>query len=350
MGVFGIFKLKGFDPDAFEKELTQLTKQISSTQQQIYSLKGKSKRWVFFLSKIFIAAYALIVVYIYQKVPRLPIAKNKTVNFIRNQSNEQRMVLVGFPLVGYLIVYLINSMFKISVRRREKSLQTLKKKHSLKIEELKKITNFNTTNELLNKYGGQDERKKAKDDTGDKPTKKQTNVARQINTPTTQQQQQQQQIIKRLQNLQANPPVQAPRTFQDRILDFIVGSDNNEATENRYALICKQCLTHNGLAPPGSTNPFKVSYICPNCGFLNGETDTERTATPIETEELKSNSISPLPVDPAVNSPLLDDAMDHPTAGQTSHNQPDESTLIKPKDTYSSSFNRLSSESPHADS
>mmetsp|Transcript_7960 Transcript_7960/g.10026 ORF Transcript_7960/g.10026 Transcript_7960/m.10026 type:complete len:351 (-) Transcript_7960:63-1115(-) len=346
MGVFGIFKLKGFDPDTFEKELTQLTKQISNTQQQIYSLKGKSKRWVFSLSKLFITAYALIVVYIYQKVPKSLISRNKIVNFIRNQSNDQLMVLVGFPLVGYLIIYLINSIFKLSVRRREKHLQTLKKKHSLKIEELKKITNFNTTNELLNKYGNQEDRKKPKDETGNKETKKQSNVPRQINTPNAQQQQQQQQIIKRLQSLQANPPVQAPRTFQDRILDFIVGSDNNEATENRYALICKQCLTHNGLAPPGSTNPFKVSYICPNCGFLNGETDTERTTTPIETEELKSNAVSPLPVDPAVNSPLIDVVMDDSTADQTSDSQPVESTLIESKDTHSSSFNRLSNESP----
>lgn len=350
MGVFGIFKLKGFDPDTFEKELTQLTKQISNTQQQIYSLKGKSKRWVFSLSKIFIITYALILVYIYQKVPRSPIARNKIVNFIKSQSNDQLMVLVGYPVVGYLIVYLINSIFRLSVGRRERHLQSLKKNHSLKIEELKKITNFNTTNELLNKYGNQEERKKSKDESRNKATKKQLDGSRQINTPNAQQQQQQQQIIKRLQSLQENPPVQKPRTFQDRVLDFIVGSDNNEATENRYALICKQCLTHNGLAPPGSTNPFKVSYICPNCGFLNGETEIEETITPIETEELKSNEVAPLAVDPALNKPLIDDVMDEATPNPISGDQTVEPTLIEPKDTHSSSFNRQTNESPLQDS
>ena len=351
MGVFGIFKLKGFDPDTFEKELTQLTKQISNTQLQIYSLKGKSKRWVFSLSKIFLTTYALILVYIYQKVPRSPIARNKIVNFIESQSNGQLMVLVGFPVVGYLIVYLINSIFRLSVGRREKRLQTLKKKHSLKIEELKKITNFNTTNELLNKYGNQDERKKSKDETDNKATaKKQVGASRQINSPNAQQQQQQQQIIKRLQSLQENPPMQKPRTFQDRVLDFIVGSDNNEAIENRYALICKQCLTHNGLAPPGSTNPFKVSYICPNCGFLNGETEIEETTTPIETEELDSNKATPLAVDRSLHRPLIDDVMDEPTPDPISGDQAVEPILIDPKDTHSSSFNRLTNESPLQDS
>lgn len=351
MGVFGIFKLKGFDPDTFEKELTQLTKQISDTQQHIYSLKGKSKRWVFSLSKIFLTTYALILVYIYQKVPRSPIARNKIVNFIKSQSNDQLMVLVGFPVVGYLIVYLINSIFRLSVGRREKYLQSLKKKHSLKIEELKKITNFNTTNDLLNKYGNQDEKKKSKDETGNKSaTKKQLGASRQIDTPNAQQQQQQQQIIKRLQNLQENPPVQKPRTFQDRVLDFIVGSDNNEATENRYALICKQCLTHNGLAPPGSTNPFKVSYICPNCGFLNGETETEGITTPIETEELKLNEVTPLAIDPALHRPLIDNVMDKPAPDPISGDETVELTLIEPNDTHSSSFNRLTNESPLHDS
>ncbi|CAG86926.2 DEHA2D07392p [Debaryomyces hansenii CBS767] len=347
MGVFGIFKSKGFDPDTFEKELTQLTRQISNTQSQIYSLKGKSKRWVFSLSKIFLTTYALILVYIYQKVPRSPIARNKIVNFIESQSNDQLMVLVGFPVVGYLIVYLINSIFRLSVGRREKRLQTLKKKHSLKIEELKKITNFNTTNELLNKYGNQDVRKKSKDETGNKATaEKQVGASRQINSANAQQQQQQQQIIKRLQSLQENPPVQKPRTFQDRVLDFIVGSDNNEAIENRYALICKQCLTHNGLAPPGSTNPFKVSYICPNCGFLNGETEIEETTTPIETEELESNKATPLAVDRALHRPSIDDVMDKPSPDPVSG----EPILIDPKDTHSSSFNRSTNESPLKDS
>lgn len=347
MGVFGIFKLKGFDPDTFEKELTQLTKQISNTQQQIYSLKGKSKRWVFSLCKLFITTYALIVVYIYQKVTRSPIANNKLVNFLRNQSNDQFILFVGFPLVGYLIVYLINKIFRLSIVRRENNLKTLKKKHSQKIEELKKITNFNTTNELLNKYGNEEEKKNSKDETDAKATTKQPNVPLQVNSPNAQQQQQQQQIIQRLQNIQTNPPVQTSRTFQDRVLDFIVGSDNNEATENRYALICKQCLTHNGLAPPGCTNPFKVSYICPNCGFLNGETDIEETTTPIETEQHKSNEIAPIAVDPALNTPLVDRVIDKPTADHSPDDQPIDSTLIEEnKHTHPSPSTRLTNESP----
>lgn len=346
MGVFGIFRLKGFDPDVFEKELTQLTKQISTTQEQIYTLKGKSKQWIYSLSKIFLAVYGLILVYTYQSVPRSPVARNRMANFIRGQTNEQLMVLVGFPMAGYLIVYMINYVFHVSVGRRERYLKGLKKKHAQKIEELKKITNFNTTNELLNKYGPQEDKKKPKDENG---TTKEGEKAKTQQNPKLQsnsQSEQQQQIIQRLQNLQANPPVQAPRTFQDRVLDFIVGSDNNEATENRYALICRQCLTHNGLAPPGCTNPFEVSYICPNCGFLNGEIDQTTDVHQIETELLKENKHSNVPQDPALHRPLIDNVMDTPSPENVPATGPVETTLIEPKATHTTSFNSLVENSP----
>lgn len=347
MGVFGIFRLKGFDPDVFEKELTQLTKQISNSQQQIYGLKGKSKQWVFSLCKVLISMYILIFVYIYQKIPRSPIARNKMVNFLRSQTNDQFMILVGFPVVGYLLVYLINYVFKLSISRREKYLKIMKKKHSQKIEELKKITNFNTTNELLNKYGTEDERKKSKSESEAKTAEAQLNAQpqQQVNSQAKSPSAQQQQIIQRLQSLQANPPVQAPRTFQDRVLDFIVGSDNNEATENRFALICKQCLTHNGLAPPGCSNPFLVSYICPNCGFLNGEIDdVDSDVNPIETEELKANEHTSMRVDPALNRQLIDTVIDQP--GPPLVEPVDSTTRIGPDATDSTSINKLANAPP----
>jgi endoplasmic reticulum junction formation protein lunapark len=58
------------------------------------------------------------------------------------------------------------------------------------------------------------------------------------------------------------------KTFLDRILDLLVGVDEN-APEQRYALICRHCRAHNGLAPPGE-QPQDVGYLCGRCGRWNG--------------------------------------------------------------------------------
>lgn len=317
--MFGIFKLKGFNPDAFEKELTLLTKQISGTQQQIYQLKARSKRTVYSLCKILIIVYVLVEGYIYQNTPRSPLSRNRIANYLRSQSGNQLLILAGYPVVSYFAVYLINRVFKFLIEKQERYLKTLKQKHLKKIEELKKITNFNTTNELLNKYDTHEDKNKGKGTTLGSKTKQRPKAGPQSQSVQglPQNSQQQQQIIERLQKLQANPPAPKPRTIQDRMLDFIIGSDNNEAIEKRFALICKQCLTHNGLAPPGCDNPFKVAYVCPNCGLLNGDMDQADALN----EMAAAGTLSPMQIDSRSRTPVDDalsidgrDLMDSPVA------------------------------------
>jgi hypothetical protein len=57
-------------------------------------------------------------------------------------------------------------------------------------------------------------------------------------------------------------------TFLDRVLDLLVGEDEN-AADHRYALICRHCRSHNGLAPPGERGD-DVGYLCGRCGGWNG--------------------------------------------------------------------------------
>ena len=58
------------------------------------------------------------------------------------------------------------------------------------------------------------------------------------------------------------------KTFLERVLDLVVGEDEN-AADHRYALICRHCRTHNGLAPPGERGD-EVGYLCGRCGGWNG--------------------------------------------------------------------------------
>ena len=65
------------------------------------------------------------------------------------------------------------------------------------------------------------------------------------------------------------------KTFLDKILDLLAGEDEN-APQNRYALICRHCKTHNGLAPPGE-RPESIGYLCGRCGGWNGPDPMEKT-------------------------------------------------------------------------
>ena len=63
-------------------------------------------------------------------------------------------------------------------------------------------------------------------------------------------------------------------SWYDKILDIIVGEDEY-SPKSRYALICGNCRRHNGLAQPGEL-PQYVIYICPQCGFRNGQEKKKR--------------------------------------------------------------------------
>ncbi|XP_020290081.1 protein lunapark-A isoform X2 [Pseudomyrmex gracilis] len=59
------------------------------------------------------------------------------------------------------------------------------------------------------------------------------------------------------------PVLPQQRSVVDRLVDYIVG----DGPSNRYALICRQCDSHNGMALKEEFEYF--GYRCCYCGFLN---------------------------------------------------------------------------------
>ncbi|KAK6199357.1 uncharacterized protein RJT21DRAFT_46191 [Scheffersomyces amazonensis] len=301
--MFSIFRKSGFDPNEFEKELSSITQKISTTSQQISRLKigrDSSKRKVLLICS---ATYILFLGYIYATSPTT--ISNTKINrlqlFITSQTKHQLLFLLLYPVVGYGIYTIVHWFYTFLINSKSNQLINLKKKHKQKIEDLKRITNFNTTNELLDKFGDEKDKPKPKSNLSTKPK---SNLPTQIpNNPTinrsgvidvnklseTQlkklninitpnkplpQQTPQSHAQSQIQSSTPPPPKVAStppkRTFQDRILDLLIGSDNSEAVENRYALICYKCYAHNGLAPPHTDNPSAIKFKCMQCGTLNG--------------------------------------------------------------------------------
>ncbi|XP_040058013.2 endoplasmic reticulum junction formation protein lunapark-A isoform X2 [Gasterosteus aculeatus] len=105
----------------------------------------------------------------------------------------------------------------------------------------------------------------------------------------------------------ARPVVPRERGAMDRVIEYLVG----DGPQNRYALICQQCLSHNGMA---LKEEFEyVAFRCAYCYFLNPARKTRPQAPrlPEVAGELKVSPDEPLP------SSAADVEVDQSLLGQT---------------------------------
>ncbi|XP_077473913.1 endoplasmic reticulum junction formation protein lunapark-A isoform X1 [Stigmatopora argus] len=87
----------------------------------------------------------------------------------------------------------------------------------------------------------------------------------------------------------ARPVLPRHRGAMDRVIEYLVG----DGPQNRFALICQQCLSHNGMA---LKEEFEyVAFRCAYCYFLNPARKTRPQAPvlPEVNDELKSSSEAP---------------------------------------------------------
>ncbi|KAG7282223.1 hypothetical protein CRUP_038391, partial [Coryphaenoides rupestris] len=97
----------------------------------------------------------------------------------------------------------------------------------------------------------------------------------------------------------ARPVLPRDRGALDRVIEYLVGY----GPQNRYALICQQCLSHNGMALKGEFE--YVAFRCAYCYFLNPAQKTRPQAprlpdTPSgeRTLEVSEAPMSPPPLVP----------------------------------------------------
>lgn len=306
MGFLGLFRLKLFQPEQFEQQLTALTQAISLNKEQISALTRKQKAWCKSLGLYCTVLYLSYFVFRYNasfnNMGVLAHGKSRVSVFLTGQLTKE-LTAIFLPAVIVLVVYVINAFFGVLIRSKKHTLKSLLQKHKAKLEELKTVTNFSRTNQILQKFDTKLlNEENSKDETKQQIQQRGTNINTNknkntnVNTPLSAAKLQtpvQPQVRKlpptvNVPNVakkekspvggskaptQVNSVQPGPTklSFQDRLLDFIIGSEHNENVENRYALICANCYTHNGLAPPGCKNPVSVTYICRHCGYINGD-------------------------------------------------------------------------------
>jgi len=219
-------------------------------------------------------------------------------------------------------------------------LDNLYKERDATIEKLKEATKYNSTEQLLKKYGSP--RPSASKDQGDEEGKKHKSSGSEKKNqgdrifiqppPTANIQQPFTQAKLSSASQQAKSPVTAPSSlppqqrplspqdppptaefapnafdqsqqyssapsygesrWYDRILDALLGEDEMQA-KNRFALICQNCRLVNGQAPPGARTLEDVGkWRCQSCGSMNGvENEAEKLVKQVSRRDVGSPTI-----------------------------------------------------------
>lgn len=240
--------------------------------------------------------------------------------------------MAGGPLFIYLFRTVASAIYELRIDSLNAKLKDQVALRAKTIQKLKDATRYDSTMELLEKYGGGEVktkgRKKSKDETLEEGGKKSpgrqqpprqntgttrtnmpipatANIQRHNIGPSNPGTPQQlgagpkttppqhripspnQQAIEPSAEFSPNafdstrPPMPAmaqqqydtPNHWYDRIMDLLLGEDET-APKNRLVLICGRCRLVNGQAPPGTNSLAELGvWKCMSCGAENGEVD-----------------------------------------------------------------------------
>ncbi|KAI6176664.1 Endoplasmic reticulum junction formation protein lunapark [Aphelenchoides bicaudatus] len=251
-------------------------------------------------------------------------------------------------LFYFVIRFLSVRLFDFMLQRDEKTVQSLNEQRSKIIENVKENEKFKVAKEIIEKYGGADDLLEIKADKKENtPPPKQSRPSPTVSkepTPERETTEQEMQtplnaeksyaMVKRqgigatnrafitpaMRRQPIRPYIQPVRTPIDKIIDYIIG----DGPSNRFALICNQCRTHNGMALKEEFSG--ISFICFNCGLFNPAR---------ESKHLLAANPRPQLCDTPVTTPLIRTATNSESSDNDSVEAAEENTLKHDKTTDS---------------
>ncbi|CAM1501541.1 Fc.00g035250.m01.CDS01 [Cosmosporella sp. VM-42] len=282
---------------SFEKTLSTLSTKITETQASLDKVRASSRRakvlWTLYLSFAYLV-YAIVLLLV--------------VGY-KNLGAYEWTGLAGGPVLIYVTRTVLTSFYNFRIDSLSARLKDQQQERTNTIQKLKDATKYDSTMELIEKYGGADGKPKGKKDsqegdgqdaknkTGGPSTGPQggrtrmpppatANIQRRPGTP------QPPNPLEPGAEFAPNadftptaftqpPPPPPPSHYNgpaeshwyDRIFDVLLGEDET-APKNRIVLICKSCRLVNGQAPPGTKTLSDVGvWRCMSCNAMNGELD-----------------------------------------------------------------------------
>lgn len=296
-------------PATFEKTLSVLSAKINAIQSKLDRTRSSHRR-LKFLGTLYLSFAYLV----YAIVALLVVGW-------KNMGAYEWSGMAGGPVLIYLVRTISTTIYELRIEALNSKLKDQQAMRAKTIQKLKDATRYDSTAELLEKYGGGEpkpkSKKKNKDEGQDEGNKKSPRTQQQQNTP---QSHRTNMPIPATANIQRpsnpntpgtgpyNTPQQqhrlpssshlieptaefSPNAFEssrprpsadqydtpthwyDRVMDVLLGEDET-APKNRMVLICKRCRLVNGQAPPGTNSLAELGlWKCMGCGGENGEVD-----------------------------------------------------------------------------
>ncbi|KAG4413095.1 hypothetical protein IFR04_013779 [Cadophora malorum] len=298
-------------PASFEKSLISLADKITKSQGQLDSLRQHQRRfkalWTLYTSFAYLLCFVVLFLVVGWK----------------NWGVVEFTALSGAPMIIYLVRSGITSYYTYRIDTVTQRLEDQQAERTKTIEKLKAATKYNSTQELLEKYGGATPKPKKPAAPKGPKVQKQPNrtsmgppataniyrpdqVPSQPSTPQPVPQKSPPQHL--FPSPYSSPKPQAPQAqpvpvgpapqaefapnaysappqyaqsagsiaggnWYDRVLDLLLGEDET-SPKNRVALICQNCRLVNGQAPPGTKTLSDLGrWRCFGCGAMNGEED-----------------------------------------------------------------------------
>ncbi|KAJ5330174.1 hypothetical protein N7452_010564 [Penicillium brevicompactum] len=296
---------KGDDNSAasFEKTLSTLSTKIAQTTARLDQQRQSSRR-----VKALWTLYSTFA-YLFYTI---------TITLVFGWDNwgvREYAAIAGGPVVIYGVRKTSSKFFDYQISRNQARLDDFHNQREETIEKLKVATKYNTTQELLEKYGAESPKASPapKSDTGKQqppqhqspaprtglPPPPTANIRRPPSAPQTPSNPSPQPPSPPIELAHAPPQVQqslpppnpqnsaeqgsfAPNAYSnsgeyieqpywyDRLLDVLLGEDETQP-RNRMVMICTQCRLVNGQAPPGIKTPEELGrWRCGSCGAWNG--------------------------------------------------------------------------------
>ncbi|KAI1100039.1 hypothetical protein F4804DRAFT_59523 [Jackrogersella minutella] len=303
-------------PSSFERTLSTLSNKITTTQAQLDKARSNARRikvlWTLYLTFAYLV-YAIVLTLV--------------VGW-QNLGPWEWTGMAGGPVLIYLVRTFTNAYFSFRVDTLEARLKDYQTERARTIQKLKDATKYDSTLELLEKYGGTGEKRnqpKKREEDGDEgdgqqQRKEPGRVGRQITAPVSpsartnmpppptaniqrplqapspgpsQARQDPSHLTRPHTPLLGQQPTEefapnagplpfssaqydvshgSPRWY-DRIMDLMLGEDET-VPKNRIVLICQNCRLVNGQAPPGTKSLSELgTWRCISCGSRNGEMD-----------------------------------------------------------------------------
>ncbi|KAI1212116.1 uncharacterized protein F4807DRAFT_458318 [Annulohypoxylon truncatum] len=322
---------KGHDssPSSFEKTLSTLSDKITKTTTKLDKARSNSRR-----IKILWTLYLTFAYLVYAIVLTLVVGW-------QNLGPWEFTGMAGGPILIYLVRTFTNAYFSYRIDSLEARLKDHQAERAKTIQKLKDATKYDSTLELLEKYGGTGEKRnqpkkqeevEEREDHGKGQQRKVSNTgsvppSARINIPPPptaniqrppsrapvlgpMQPRQDPSLMPRPHTPLDQQPTEefapnagplpisyaqydmspGPPRWYDRIMDLMLGEDET-ASKNRIVLICKKCRLVNGQAPPGTKSLTELgTWKCISCRSLNGEIDEGKKIIREVLESKKSNA------------------------------------------------------------